>query len=296
MPGDPVDHLHREQRPDQPGRRAERRRHGCVLRAVLHELVVERKVPAHRALLALEAGGAAGHEGGTDPHPRRELAGGDVRHAQLEAGAVHPAPDLVHRPVRGADHEVRPRCHGAHVLDTADTAGQRHEVDLGIQRSERFGGHVDLASAHVGHPVQHLPVQVAQLDRVVVHRDDAPHAGACQPRHGPRPEAARAEHQHGRVAQRELHVGSARPGGRLIAEVVQLPVVAEQLGGREAGRGRIDSMPRPPRRPPPAPRWPRSARARRPRRAGGQRRPPARGRTDVASRSTTSCPPSLRSR
>ena len=238
---------------------------------------------------------------GTNVGPTRTRGGnwpgGGVRHAQLEARPVHPAPDLVHRPVRRADHEVRARRHGAHVLDAADAAGKRDEVDLGIQRAERLGGHVDLAPADVGHPVQHLPVQVAQLDRVVVHRDDAPHARARQPGHRPRPEPARAEHHHGRVAQRELHVAwrssRATPDRRSSAAAGRSG--AASAGERPAAAGSSRRLARP-RRPPPAPRWPRSARARRP------------TRTPAASESTSSrangwpraaprrAPPSLRSR
>ena len=102
------------------------------------------------------------------------------------------------------------------------------------------------------HPVQHLPVQVAELDRVVVHRDDAAHARARESRHGPRPEPAHAQHHHGRVAQRELHLGrrSSRPTpGRRSSAAAGRSGAPRRETGR---RGGIDRTPRRPRPPPPA--------------------------------------------
>ena len=105
-------------------------------------------------------------------------------------------------PVTGSDDHDTPflpslralgvTCHlgydAAHVGDPPDPPSERDEVDVGIETAERLRGHFHLASPDVRRPVQDLAVEVAQLDRVVVHRDDAPHAGAGESRHGPRPE------------------------------------------------------------------------------------------------------------
>ena len=143
-------------------------------------------------LLALEAGAAAGHEGGPYADHGRELAGRrcEVRRARgmprSPSARSRAAGSRPCRPTKSAS-----RAAARNVARARDPRARGYDLDARVEAAERLRGRVDLEPADIGGPVEDLPVEVAELDRVVVHEHDPADSGAGEPRpsRSPRPPA-----------------------------------------------------------------------------------------------------------
>ena len=152
----------------------------------------------HRQL-AVEAEDRGGHDGDLQAH------GGVVE--QVARGEVVDAVD---------DHVVA-------LDDLHDVGGvQAHRVlddlDVGVERVDRLLGGVDLGDADALGGVDHLALEVGEVDDVVVDDAERADAGGGEVERGRRAEAAGAEQQHLRVEQLLLALG-ADLGDQQVARV-----------------------------------------------------------------------------
>ena len=190
----------------------------------------------HAEHAALRAGRHAARRGDVGVEVAVDGAASGVEHAELPARAEHRAPHVrdpedgggVGHEVAGlevvgaVEHDVVAVQHVEHgVPAQALTVGG--DGDLGVESGERAGGGIDLGPADVGGAVDDLPVEVAQVDGVVV--DDAeradPRAGEVEGRRGT--EAARPDAQDAGGPQALLAIGPDAGDG-------DLPVVAPGAG------------------------------------------------------------------
>ena len=75
------------------------------------------------------------------------------------------------------------------------------DLDVGVERVDRLLGRVDLGDADALGVVDHLALQVGEVDDVVVDDPERADAGRREVQRGRRAEAAGAEQQHLRVEQ-----------------------------------------------------------------------------------------------
>ncbi len=92
------------------------------------------------------------------------------------------------------------------------------DLDVGVERVDRLLGGVDLGHADPLRGVDHLALQVRQVDLVVVDDPERAHAGRRQVQRRRRAEPAGAEQQHLGVEQPLLALG-ADLGDQQVARV-----------------------------------------------------------------------------
>ena len=107
-------------------------------------------------------------------------------------------------------------------------ADDRH---VGVERLDRLASRVDLLLADPRRVVDHLALEVREVDRVEVDDPDRAHAGGREVERRRRTEAARADQQHLRVEQLRLAFGPDL-GDEQVAAVADL-----LLGGQLRRRG-----------------------------------------------------------
>ena len=125
------------------------------------------------------------------------------------------------------------------------------DLDVGVQRVDRLLGRVDLRHADPLAGVDHLALEVGQVDLVVVDDPERADAGRGEVQRGRRAEAAGAEQQHLGVEQLLLALG-ADLGQQQVARVAlallggqrprDLDLVAAVLPQREAAGHRLDVL------------------------------------------------------
>jgi hypothetical protein len=76
-----------------------------------------------------------------------------------------------------------------------------HDCDVGVERVDRLLGRLDLRHADPCRGVDHLALEVREVDDVVVDDAERADAGRGEVQRGRRAEAAGAEQQHARVEQ-----------------------------------------------------------------------------------------------
>ena len=96
--------------------------------------------------------------------------------------------------------------------DPVDVARVEHLLvadhrDVGVERLDRLAGRVDLLLADPGRVVDHLALEVGQVDGVEVDDADRADAGRGQVEGSRRAEPAGADHEHLRVEQLRLSLG-----------------------------------------------------------------------------------------
>jgi hypothetical protein len=69
-------------------------------------------------------------------------------------------------------------------------------LDVGIKRRHLLGGGINFVAAHVLGEVNHLALQVREIDHVEIHQADPPDAGGSQIEAKRRAEATGADQQH----------------------------------------------------------------------------------------------------
>ena len=122
-----------------------------------------------------------------------------------------------------------------------------HDLDVRVQRGDRLRGGLDLRRADPVGRVDHLALQVGEVDIVVVDDAERADAGGREVERGRRAEPARAEQQHLRVEQLRLP-RRADLGQQQVAAVAlllldrelarELDLVAAVLPQRDAARHR----------------------------------------------------------
>jgi hypothetical protein len=101
--------------------------------------------------------------------------------------------------------------------------------DVGVERLDRLLGGVDLGHADALRGVDHLALEVGEIDDVVVDDPERADAGRRQVERGRRAEPARAEQQHLRLEQLLLPA-LADLGDEQVARVALALLRAERLG------------------------------------------------------------------
>ena len=125
------------------------------------------------------------------------------------------------------------------------------DLDVGVERRDRLLGRIDLRDADPLARVDHLALEVRQVDLVVVDDSERSDAGGGEIQRGRRSEAAGAEQEHLRVEQLLLALGPDL-GQQQMARVAlallgrqrlrRLDLVAAVLPQREAAGHRLDVL------------------------------------------------------
>jgi hypothetical protein len=92
----------------------------------------------------------------------------------------------------------------AHRIAGIEPCGMRRELDVGIERVDSIRGRVGLAAADIRRGVDDLALQIGQRHDVVIDHAERADPGGGQIHQRRRAEAARTDHQHGRLLQRRL--------------------------------------------------------------------------------------------
>ncbi len=95
----------------------------------------------------------------------------------------------------------------------------------------RLGGRIELLAAHVLGSVNHLALEVGEIDHVEIHQADSPHARGRQIQAQRRAQASGADQQHFGVLQLQLPF-HADFGHDQVARVAQDFVLGKRNGRR----------------------------------------------------------------
>ena len=159
-----------------------------------------------------------------------------ARQAELGAGI---ADEVAGREIVGpVDDEVVARQDGEHVR-RLEPHVVRDDGDVGVERAHGVGRGVDLAPPDVRGRVEDLPLEVGDVDDVIVDDPERPHARGREVEQRGRAEPARPDDEHARGEQPPLPVD---PDLR----ERELPRVARGLRARER-RALFDERSEPPR-------------------------------------------------
>ncbi|MNQ75707.1 hypothetical protein D3C85_905110 [compost metagenome] len=128
---------------------------------------------------------------------------GHQRLASGHAGGVHRAAGG--EVVAAVDHHVDRRHRGGQAVGVQRLA-QRLQRDMRVERGETRHGRIDLGLADAGRVVDHLALQVGQIDRIEVGQLQLADPGRGQVQRHRRAETTEADDQHAALLEPQLAV------------------------------------------------------------------------------------------